>query len=807
LRQRRLNKEDLAARYPDREWRERFELIASCIEFFENCILRPDYRIPDDLNNGVVLTSFGASISQALITREHVPPKEAKVICFLTLGHVELLVDIEKSNVDLIQQSLHRQVLDGDLLFPLVFGRDLYDRAAELFEDERAYLNFEDTIRLIENFPVGVFQVGTMLIGPYGLVRSPQRRWLPPTRLVPLFHCSELTCNMVHRCRLSSNRSVPIFEHWPKIHKLLEAEGNEPSAWSAFLADIVESDVEAFNPDSPVTLPYLLGDSLSVGELRRLVVGLLDTTQGEMREVCAPLGIRGKAEDAVANMSRAELLQLILLARDETIRGLLDALVAGHEIVVPPGEVRTPMVNSGYRSGKFELGSELGRYGYRLRSAGSQIGPLRLRRLVDRLYTLDEGSDISELEWQLRGVEASTLPARLEEYVRTSTPEEVLKRLVLARRTNMITACTELGIDEHRSISDDDLVNSLLWKLGFELNDDCDANGRFWQLHEKMKQVTHTAGISALVDQEAVRALASNYFVLLEELLDDSLAFVTWALTTDHAAAPRPYSYRVEKDRLTAFERLTQAEVERDSGQEVIRFGDKNSLFELCRGFGILASYLDVIRNDADRLLRSESTWPLFAKHSDLKRFPLRHLVPFLDLLEHSKDAVISELKETSRTLVAADVNGVRNDQLHFRRSTADLDRLSKCLAAVEDAVSRLEKAGFTRLLFHLVSEQGDRWDRKIYILSDPRGREIAFARPSSYDWLGLPGLGKRQYLVTSAVLGEPNEILRFRPSINSDFATLWENYPKRRAGGSVGMIRVEGDSSASSVTSQSSSD
>lgn len=780
----RLTKDELLATYGDDLWRQRFQRVWGIVNFLSSSILAPDYHIPDDMNNAIALTKFGTRIRDELITKHQVPAKEARMICFLEIGHAELLVDIEGTDIEALERSLEKQIKTKRLLFPFIFGRELYDRAADLFEDERPSLSYEETIKLLDGTPVGVFQAGNILIGPYGLIQSAHSRWVPPTRRIPLYHCSELTCDIVHRAILVSDRSAAINQHMSKIDTLLEAEHVTGSAWAAFFTAITGLDRESFDDRSMVTLPYLLGDALSLTEFQKLVVGLMNETGGTFRAAVDPLGIRGDAESAVDPMTRAQLLQLSLLASDREITTTLDELVARNEVAIPAGEVRMPVTNQDRHSGRFGLQAQLGRYGSRFHALGTSMGPLRLRRLVDKLYILDNDSDVSELEWQLRGVDAPTLTARLEEFVRSSTPEEVLRRLVLARRTNMITACTELGVNEHRTFDDDDLVNALLWKLGFGIDANEDRSRGFWQSHERMKQVATTAGVSALVDHEAVRALASNYFVLLEEVLDDSLAFVTWALTTDHLATPKPYAYQPDSDRLEAFRKLNEFEEARDSGPESIRYSDKNSLYELCRGFGSLTAYLSVLETESDKYRRSPIDYPRFVELTDLKQFPFHHSVPFLDLLPESRTRIVETLDEVTRMLVAADVNGVRNDQLHFRRSTADLGRLSACLAAVEASVASLEREGLTRLLFRPVREQGDRWGRKIFILADPRGREIAFARPSSFDWLRLPGLKASQYLMTAASFGEPNEILRFRRTFTSEYATMWTGYPKLRQPG-----------------------
>ncbi|MET9274669.1 hypothetical protein [Kribbella sp. NPDC003557] len=792
-----MTKEELEGKYPDNEWRRRLLLTSYYVNFLEDCILRKDYKIPDSLNNSIVLTSDGIAIRQTLITKHQVPAKEATIMCFLATAHVDMLVDLEKTDFGALHQSIHRQIVDGDILHPFMYGRELYDRAAGIFPVERNSLSYEETLNLLDATPRGVFQLGDIISGPYGLQFGQEARWIAPTTRIPLYHCADLTCQSIHPCYLTTDHNAAVNDERPKINRVLRDISEEPSAWRDFIAEIAGLQRTTYDDKSPSTLIYLLGDCLSVTELHALLARLLTGgADHDFRAKVGKLGIfpgPGRAQD---ELTRAHCMQLILMAPDATIIDALDRLIATNTIRVPAEELRIPMVNQNYVSGSFGLQPQISHYGTRFHSIHAQIGPLRLRRLVDQLYLMDEGADTSELEWQLRGVEGETLQLKIAEFVRSCTPEEVLRRLVLSRRTNMIAACTDLSIDEHRYTTDADLIGAMLWKLGFSPDRDLDSNARFWQLHDKMKHVTQTAGVSAVVDQEAIRALASNYFVMLEELLDDSLAFVTWALTTDHIASPRPYRYRSEVDRIAAFQILNTAEEERESESEVIRFSEKNTLYPLCRGFQILARHLEHMTTKASECVRSDADLPEYVKHTTLKKFAFVHDMAFLDLTERSQRNILSILSNVSRVLVSADVNGVRNDQLHFNRSTADLERLISCLAGAEEAVRILEQAGFTRLLFHPLNDTGDEWSRRIYVLADPRGREIAFARPSSYDWLRLPGLRMRQYLMISAVFAEPNEILRFRSSAASEYSTMWDGYPTRRKS-SVTSADIRSDENA----------
>lgn len=533
-----------------------------------------------------------------------------------------------------------------------------------------------------------------------------------------------------------------------------------------------------FDDKNPMALAFLLGDALVSSELAVVADVLLKTTEGRFREDLKQASMAGDLSTVLKGLNFAQILQLVLLCTDEEILRALDEAVASGLIAVPPGEARETVINR-YAASTFQVDVQLSRFGTRLRPGRKEVAALRLRRLVGLLYQMNVDSDVSELDWQLRGVEAGDIGARPEEFLRTSTPDQVLRRLVLARRTNMIAACAELGLDAHVDRSDEDLVGGLLWKLGFDVERSYLGTGRFWELHNGMVQMTSTAGVSALVDSEMIRGLASNYFVELEHVLDDTLAFAIWALTTDHVASHNPFQYRLDDERVEAFATLTaHASV---IGAIDVSLGDKNTLHPLCRGFGILAEALDSYSKSSNDHKRDPGSFPDFAQHTTLKVFPFAHTVAFLDLSPYAKERLVETLRAVEKGLLESKAPELRNEQLHFRRTATDLEKLAIGLQRIGAAIQRLEAAGLARINFRLVERQGDEWGRQTLVLSDVHNRRIAFARPSSFDWLGLPSLSDEQHLLTEAVFAEPNEMLRFKSVPTSSYSELWRDFPLRR--------------------------
>jgi hypothetical protein len=573
------------------------------------------------------------------------------------------------------------------------------------------------------------------------------------------------------------------------MERVLEQFGTDHSDWQGFLDSIDDLERLRFDDQSPEPITLALSDLLSDSELRTLLADLMDNTSGILRAALEPLGLAGKAEDIVARLERPELTQLVLLSTNQELTSSIDHLIAIGQsgakdkpphLEVHPGEIRRLKTNRAMTYGTFGLYPELSAHGIRFMSSDFSLGPLRLKRLVEELYRLDDPAEVDELRWQLRDTEGDDPQEQLEEYVRSASPEDVIRHLVLARRTNQVLASERLGID-FTETSDDDFINATLWKLGFYSDAFEDRNHDFWDHHDRLKRYAQVAGIGARLDPVELRAIAANYFIELEGVLDDSLTFTTWALTTDHIAAERPFAYAPRLARDPSLARLNAYESTRASDHERIELTDSNTLYPLIRGFGILADFLSSALDKHEVYARPASEYPGYSDHTNLKLFPFPHTIPFLDLLPRAQEHLIGTLNSVRLTLETAKVHIVRNDYMHYRSSVLDLTKLNTALEAVEKSVGRLEADGLCRLAYGLVSQSGDAWDRSIFTLRNARNRQIAFARPGAFDWNQMPGLRHLQYVMPAAVFASPNEMLRFTRIFETEYAEYWQDYPKRR--------------------------
>lgn len=818
-----MSKEQLLATYADMEWRERFLRIYDLTEMLSECIIRESYAVPDEMNNAIVLTEYGNRYWQELrrkfpskgqgaapppvgkgaatkAAERQLTPNVARLMCLLTLTHVDVLIDVMATDVDKIEASIHGQILTGKIRFPFVFGRELYDRAADLFPTERSSLSVEETDELLDGTSPGVLQAGHYIAGPLGLLRGLASRDVSIYRSVPLFHCADPDCDRVHRTELATDFEAPVNRFRTNLRKMLDEESKEGSAWGAFLSEISGHEARYYSEDGMDTLPFLVGDALSDTELQRLATALISDTQTELNAMLAntptaPAFERGKFKKA---STRAELLQIILLARDEDIVATIDNLVYRDQIQVPPGEVRRPMVNQRVRSGAFGLQVQLTSHGIAARPSAPSFSSARLRALLGKLYELGK-QDEAELDWQLRGVEAPERDHRLEEFYRNSNPREILRRLVFSRYSDLVAASHHLGLRLRGvgEVSDEELIDALLWKLGYPPGSEPERHERFWRLHASLRRLTTEANVSTLSDVEAIRSVASNYFVALEELLFDALVYSTWALNTDHYVQARRFVYDPELTRPDAIRTLNEHAASREDRTEDLEyFEERTALYALCRGFAVLADGLDLMKARSHQLTRDEKDVPDFARHTSMQSFPFMHTSLFLDLTNRSQDDILKELREVSRSLISARVHEVRNSYLHFRRSQAELDQMSHALDACEGAVKALEHSGLARSSFHLANSKTDEWGRSSVTFHGAHGREIVFARPSRFEWVGIPGLGGSQYVMQLAKFGDPSEPVRFLPGVTSPFSEMWAGYPRRRARNEEAFV---GDTQSSS--------
>lgn len=764
--------------------REKYARFVDLVRLLGDSIIANDYSIPDGLSNAIKLTDYGdAALTKVVTSRaDKIPAKEARLMCALAIGRDKLLVDVESTDLDGMAKAISAQILTDKIRFPFPFGRDSYDAYARMFEEGQPVLTYEDTQRFLDATPIGVQQYGRYVTGPYGLLESQSTRQLASGRRVEAFHCSDVMCDVAHRVHLTTSSAATINSHRDKFEDAFPDGDSKEVDWFGAADDVRDVDAIMFSDTAVGVSATLLGDALSLRELRGLIAYLFNSTGGSLRDLVRDFLDVGDATQTVAGLDRAQLMQIALLVKEPVLQEALDSLVYDSEIVVPAGEVRRPVLNKERRSGAFGLSPELGNLGVRFVSDHPGFAALRLRDELTNIYDLNNPDDRDDLGWMLRGIVADSLEEQLDTFFRTAEPLDCVTRLGLVGRDALRRLAKNLRIGHGLEEADESIANRILWKLGFPLHSEQDPRAEFWRLHEKLLGLTRASSAPGMRDTEEFLGVASKYFRELERFLQESLAFSAWALLHDHVADPHAFHYGFEADNARGFE-LVQESVAfgGDSYKSYDFLSDKLDIYTMARGFEFLSSRLAALHDEAEALTRSADDFPAYSRGSRLKKFPFVSTAPFLCLTEGSRMKLVSGLKSVAQALQRGKVNEVRNDHQHYRKTASGVGQIEQALREAENAMRTIESLGLALVESRVEDAVHDRWGRSEYYLAAPRGTRHVIARPSSFDWLGLPELDQAQYILRGAVFAEPNEVLRFQRRLDSEYSEMWQDVPARR--------------------------
>jgi hypothetical protein len=104
---------------------------------------------------------------------KHLPTQElslstadGRLALFNVFAHRELIIDPLRTNHDALKEVLSSQIEQMSIRFIPALGRDLYDRFFEMF-GHREGLSSEESLRLLEDTPQGLYQVGHFITGPF----------------------------------------------------------------------------------------------------------------------------------------------------------------------------------------------------------------------------------------------------------------------------------------------------------------------------------------------------------------------------------------------------------------------------------------------------------------------------------------------------------------------------------------------------------------------------------------------------------------------------------------------------------------
>jgi hypothetical protein len=775
--------------YTDPGFRESFAKLFSLKLFIRDCLIKDDFAAPQGFVEAIKLTPYADDLLKHLKNTEgKVSEADIKLAFFIRFSHQDLYINTDLTSPDDILQIIHEEIVNSNIRYPWTYDRCLYDRFFDIFPTTTEKLSFEETVKLLEDTPQGVFQLHDFIVGPLGIIRSLEPRFLPPRLSAPLWHCSDPSCNALHTVRLSTGK--PLFARIGiLIDNIARKIYGPPSEWGGFYSDCVGKP-DYYNDANATVLPDLVANAFSDQEIRAISINLLKKKSKEIRQRIPSTKrlqnlFSDSAEKIVSRLSKSQCFQIILITSDNDIVSAIEDLIDEQIIYIPSTETR--YITFLPRMGSWlDVNWQCSRLGVRSISRRNDISISRLSRLIKETYG-DQNKE--KLIWKLRHIEGESIQEKLNKYLHIQDPKQIINDLILSSQENLENAFKILNYGKFNiptSREDEELlVNKILWKLGFNVASYPSFHETFWKRHAKLLEVARTYTEYNENDKEQIRSAGANFFVSLEEILDYSLSFITWALFSDHF---RTTSFTCEFDEA----RRMMASVLRDSATElgnsvepiVFNAEGVNTLYPLVQGFRILANLCkNIATGDRTKYERPINEYPTYENRTALQNFPYRHNILLLDIKDEDRTKIIQTLEEITTSLDRAKISNVRNRMQHKRKDTEFpiQSEIETACSALSEVVAKMEKSGICPVIYLYSGKLVDQYKRSTINLTDYRGRELSFYDPPHYVTLSLPSLYRPLIVVPWMHLRDTSETVRFAFKENSDFVAMWRGFPKRK--------------------------
>jgi len=760
---------------------EKENVLGILVRFLERSILKVNYNPSIRYNEAIVLSETGEKI---LV---HLKKQFALTDDFVSDGKLALLInsknniDLELTDVDKLIEVVSSEIIEKSLLYPYFFGRELYDKFFDLFNNNKE-LNEEDTSKLLTLTPIGVFQIGNILIGPFGVIKSTEIRYIPPTsnRNYPLWHSVDKSDKKLHQT------SFKTYHH--KIHDFLSEIRNLDSNLSLSYQFSIYENKNPYDLNRINSLVFLLG-TFPTEELRLLFSKIIDCHK-EIREYLPQREEfvnmwKGNGEKISAHLNHNQCLQLILLCKDEFILKHLEKLIFEGIIHIPETEIRRPKT-SFITFSEFVIRTECSKYGFRsLIKINNETNTalIRLRNLIENLYSTEE--EKQRLNWKLRDIEGNNMYEKLGKYLLVKHPRQIIVELVFdnSKYVHETFGFLKYGdFDKDLEVSKEDYyINKILWKLGFDISVYPAYQTIFWKRQDQFLKVLKSKQIYNEDDKELIRSAGVNYFVSLEEILDYGLSFITWTLLSDHYLTSN-FIFNLEEAREFTAKVINENKYKiNDTDFLVLDKDGKNTLYPLIKSFHILANICKEYMDSKEEYKRDESEYPDFYKKTEIYLFPFEHKKLLLDLNPDDVERIINLLNEISFILESNDVSNVRNRIKHNRpiHEFPKSNELETTYKAIYDVAKKMETEGILPTVYIKFGNEIDEFGRGFIKYKNYKSEVLLISNSSRFIKSGMPLYKKLQVCLPNVHIKNSIEKLRFGYLEKTEYSNYWSNYPK----------------------------
>lgn len=402
-----------------------------------------------------------------------------------------------------------------------------------------------------------------------------------------------------------------------------------------------------------------------------------------------------------------------------------------------------------------------------------------MRYLIKDIYKDEQ----SILEWKLRSIKGNNLEIKLNRYLIEKDPSFIVKDLFLDSKehTQKCFSYLKFGYFYYPSNEDEDerIIKKILWKFGLNQMSYPKNQITFWARYKKFKEVASSVFARSENDKEIIRSEAVNFFVSLEEVLENTLAFTSWILFSDHFSKTRfCYSYL---DGLDVMVKQLNGSIFGDNERLELNNKGKNTLFPLITGFGILAKLCEKVTLEKDKYIKPSEELPHYSRNSELVEFPFKYNIHVLNMNSEDIQDIIRLLKDTTSVLERNQVSSIRNRIKHNRVDFPSVEEIVSCCDSIYDIINKFEVYGLYPSISNFKSKSLDQYNRKVSTYLDYRGRECKVINSGQYTPFTLPNDVQFLIIVPSVHIGSSAECIRFRIVEASPYVEVWKGHPGKR--------------------------
>lgn len=751
--------------------------------FWRGCILPSDYVPSPEWDNIIELSDHCNNLLENELMEFKDTDKSILNFCLFRIFYYhELLITPESINIESIIRILEKETIENKILFPFYFGRTLYDKYNALFadyiENRLDCLYGEDVIKLLENTPAGVFQLGSSIIGPLGVLESNENRYFSPVVNLPLWHCSDIGCRAPHTVDLIIESPVSILEK--KIKARLSKNFGSPSEWRGTFTRISLHTLPRKLNFNYYDMVSILGDSFIEREIKLIFLEALKTHFSTT--IRKNLGQTNKKdlshlspESIVDKLQISDIIQLLLCLDDSDLIKIIEHCIDIKLIKIPIGQIRyarkSPYI-PGYTKA-FIPETYLSCYGF---CSTKNDASISLLTMIEKAYQYND--NLRDLKWKLKLNDGSSIGSALFDYLEKYGPEYVVHNLILPSEDVCDYFSSKLSISINPLADTSTFVNRLLYRFGYVPIFRDTIMTRLDEAIMCFLNVLDDINVDDNVNKERVRSVGVNLFIAVEEFLDSFVTYNTWVLSSDHFVNTR-LTYNLDKARKSVTTLLgatlytEQQELKWDEG-------GGNTFSVLLRYLSELKKWIIKLPDrNRDDLKRNESDLPFYSQHAEIP-FLYKHTQLWADLDINSIKQYINDFSNICDNIDRANICFIRNGIDHMRSDEKfpKVDDMRNCAYYLKIAADlACNKRYFPNPLW-LNKEEISRKDIFKYTFIDSNNNSFTILGPFMFKETLIPNTTSPFLVAPIRVNEYTNTDIIFGFEQRNEYDSYWDGYP-----------------------------